>query len=299
MRLRNASQATPTTLQQLADELAVDWFFTATLHTATETELTRAAQAFVGPGAVPVPQIILSARVFRKASAADGGGGAHLDWAGFASASGLDRRGILNLGVVQDPELLASETARSLVSLFEERPSVDNPRPDRKGFLREAISVERLGLVAVVPFASVSDRDANVAAETITSLALSVLHENGVRLAPPGLVNQILRKRGVLLSGEVDAETRNGLNAFDVDYIVTGTVEEWEIRGGAREPLPRVSFGARLIDVRSGQILWMNGQNRGGWDGLNLFGTGRTHSRGRLAQHMMRSLVAGFIEREP
>ena len=68
------------------------------------------------------------------------------------------------------------------------------------------------------------------------------------------------------------------------------------VRGGAREPEPRVSFGARLIDARSGQIGWMHGQHRGGWDGLNLFGTGRTHSRGRLAQHMMRSLVAGFLE---
>jgi TolB-like protein len=296
LRLRNASQASPATLQRLADEIEVDWFFTATLHTATETELSRAAQAFVGSGSVPVPQIILSARVFRKEPSGTGEAEAYLEWAGFFSASGLDSRRLLNMGVVQDPEILARRTALSLVDQFEERPSVDAPRPDRDGFLREAITVERAGLLAVLPFEGVSDRDANVAAETITSLALSVLDENGVRLAPPGFVNQVLRRRGILLRGEVDVETRSALHEAGVDYILTGTVEEWEIRGGAREPEPRVSFGARLIDAGSGQIQWMNGQDRGGWDGLNLFGTGRTHSRGRLAQHMMRSLVAAFFE---
>ena len=50
------------------------------------------------------------------------------------------------------------------------------------------------------------------------------------------------------------------------------------------------------LDAETGRILWMNGQDREGWDGLNLFGTRRTHSKGRLAQQMMRSLVAGFLE---
>jgi TolB-like protein len=234
--------------------------------------------------------------VFRKAPSSTGGAEAYLEWAGFFSASGLDSRRPLNLGIVQDPELLARRTAQRLVAQFEEPPSVDAPRPDRDGFLREAISVERTGFLAVLPFEGVSDRDANVAAETITSLALSVLYENGVQLTPPGFVSQVLRQRGILLRGEVDAETRSALHEAGVDYILTGTVEEWEVHGGAREPEPRVSFGARLIDAESGQIRWMHGQHRSGWDGLNPFGTGRTHSRGRLAQHMMRSLVAGFLE---
>ncbi len=51
-----------------------------------------------------------------------------------------------------------------------------------------------------------------------------------------------------------------------------------------------------MLDTASGKILWMNGLDREGWDGQNLFGTGRTHSKGRLAQQMMRSLVAGFLE---
>jgi hypothetical protein len=294
LRLRDASEASPATLRQLADDVGADWFFTATLHTATETELSRATEAFVGPGAIPVPQIILSARAYRKISADSDP--LDLEWAGFASASGLDQRRLLNRGIVKDPEILARRTARLLIAAFEEKPSVDAPRPDRGGFLRGGISVERMSTVAVVPFEGVTDREANVASETVTSLALSVLHENGVRLVPPGLVNQILRRRGTLLRGEVDAETRVVLQRAGIDLILTGTVLAWEVRSRGPEPEPRVSFGARLIDAGSGQILWMNGLDREGWDGLHLFGTGRTYSRGRLAQQMMRSLVAGFLE---
>ncbi len=294
LRLRDANEASPATLRQLADDVVAGWFFTATLHTATETELTRAAEAFVGPGATPVPQIVLSARVYRKISTESSE--LYLEWAGFASASGLDQRRLLNRGIVEDPEILARRTARLLVAAFEEKPSVDAPRPDRGGFLRGGISVERMGSIAVVPFEGVTDREANVASETVTSLALSVLHENGVRLVPPGLVNQILRRGGTLLRGEVDAETRVVLQKAGVDLILTGTVLAWEVHSRGPEPEPRVSFGARLIDAGSGQILWMNGLDREGWDGLHLFGTGRTYSRGRLAQHMMRSLVAGFLE---
>jgi TolB-like protein len=296
LRLRDPSQASPATLRQLTENVSVDWFFGATLHMATETQLTRATQAFIGAGAEPVPQILLSARGFRKESADSGGMETELWWAGFVSASGLDRRSVLGLGVIEDPEFLARETARRLVAAFLEPSRLDAPSPDRSGFLREALSVEEMGSVAVLPFEGVSDHEANVAADTVTQLALSVLYENGVRLVLPGQVNQILRQRGTLLRGEIDSETRDALSEAGVDLILTGTVEDWAVRRRGTEPEPRVSFGARLIDGGSGQILWMNGQDRGGWDGLNLFGTGRTHSKGRLAQQMMRSLVAGFLE---
>jgi len=305
LRLRDMSQVSPGILHQLAEDISVDWFFGATLHMATETELSRATQTFIGVASEPVPQIILSARVFRNVTSGQGDPGdpgspggdkTDFEWAGFVSASGLDRRRVLGLGVVEDPEILARETARRLMAAFLEPSSLDAPSPDRGGFLREALSVEELGSVAVLPFEGVSDRDANVAADTVTQLALSVLHENGVRLVVPGQVNQILRRRGILLRGEVDSLTRLALREDGVDFILTGTVEKWEVRRRGTEPEPRVSFGARLLDAATGQILWMNGQDREGWDGLNLFGTRRTHSKGRLAQQMMRSLVAGFLE---
>ena len=298
LRIRDASLASPAALRQLAEEISVDWFFTATLHEATETELTRATQAFTPEAAVPVPQIILSARLLRRAPATAAGSGTDLGWVGFASASGLDGRNMLGLGVVEDPERLARQTVRRLVAAFAEKPpTAAEARPDRSGYLRQGLSVERLGSVAVVPFEGVNDRDAMVAAETVTDLAFAVLHENGVRLVPKGLVNQIIRRRGTLLRGQIDSPTRAALHTdAGADFILTGTVETWEIRRRGPEPEPRVGVGARLIDAESGLILWMSGLERGGWDGMHPFGTGRTHSQGRLAQQIMRSLVAGFLE---
>jgi hypothetical protein len=222
-----------------------------------------------------------------------------VEWVGFEAASGLDGRKLLGLGKVEDSEILARRTVRRLIAdaFAKEIPTPDTASPDRNGFLRQKMTTKSLGTVAVIPFEGVNDRDAIVAAETVTELAMSVLHENGVRLLPKGFVNQALRRRGVLLRGEVDAATRAILHSEGgADHILTGTVEAWEIALRGAEPEPRVGFGARLIDAASGQILWMNGLERSGWDGMNPFGTGRTHSLGRLAQQVMRSLIAGFLD---
>ncbi len=240
LRLRDLSQASADVLRRLAEDSSVNWFFGATLHMATETEWSRATQVFIGADIEPIPQIILSARVFRNVTSdpgEPGGDRTDVEWAGFVSASGLDRRNVLGLGVVEDPELLAREAARRIVAAFLEPTKLNPPRPERGGFLREALSVEGMGSVAVIPFEGVSDREANVAADTVTQLALSVLHENGVRLVLPGQVNQILRRRGTLLRGEVDAVTRAALREEGVNLILTGTVENWDLTtagGGAR-----------------------------------------------------------------
>lgn len=308
LRLRDASQASPAALARLGELTGAGWFFSATVHQATERRLTRASQAFVSdrPAAGPVPQITLSALAIRLRSGAPGTGAARpgdaeLAWAGFAAASGLDGRRMLGLGVVDDPELLARRVAEHLVETFVREiaagpASADPAPPDLGGFRRRPISVEDLGRVALVPFGSVTERHATRAGETSSGLALAVLYRSGAELVLPGRVNQVLRRRGVLPRGEIDAEARAALRAdAGADSILTGTVEAWEVGGLGAEPEPRIAFSARLIDAGSGSILWWNGQDRRGWDRSRLLGSGRIHAAGRLAEDMMQSLVAGLV----
>ncbi|MCP3956666.1 MAG: hypothetical protein GY719_02320 [bacterium] len=306
LRIRDASQASPEALARMAEETGAGWFFSATVHQATESLLTRASQAFVSdrPGEGLVPQITLSARVIRLRPSDRAG--AELGWAGFEAASGLDGRRLLGLGVIDDPEILGREVAERLVETFEREVAAGEPthsqerhgraRPDHGGFLRRPISVQEMGSVALVPFGSVTERQATRAGETVSELALAVLYRSGARLVLPGRVNQILRGRGVLLRGEVDAEARAALRSgAGADSILTGTVEAWEVGGLGAEPEPRIAFSARLIDTGSGGILWWNGQDRTGWDRSRLLGTGRIHAAGLLAEDIMWSLVAGLV----
>ncbi len=290
LRLRDTSQAEPATLARLGELTAAGWLFSATLHQASEDRASRAARAYTGrTSAGGVPQVVLSGRVVRLDREPA------LGWAGFGAASGLDDRRLLGLGVVNDPELLARDVARRLVEAFEQDLPAANVRPARGGYLRRPIDAG--GTIAVVPFHSVTARDATVAGETVTELALAVLHAQGrgwdVML--PGLVGDVLRRRGIQVRGEVDAEVRAELRSHGADLILTGAVEAWEVRGGA-EPEPRIGLSARLLDAETGAILWWNGQDRTGWDRSRALGLGRVHASGALAEEVMGSLVASFLE---
>ncbi len=292
LRLRDTSQASPAALARLGQLAGAGWLFSATLHEASDNRASRAARAFSGAvSAGGVPQIVLSARVVSLPA----GGEPALGWAGFEAASGLDQRRLLGLGVVTEPELLARDAARRLAGAFEQDRNTPRtpPRPTHGGYLRRPIDTG--GTVAVVPFHSVTERDATVAGETVTELALAVLHDAGIEVTLPGAVNEVLRQRGTLLRGEVDAEVRADLKQRGADLIMTGAVEAWEVRGRG-EPEPRVGLSARLLDAGSGAILWWNGEDRRGWDRSRALGLGRVYASGALAEEVMSSLVASALE---
>ena len=56
------------------------------------------------------------------------------------------------------------------------------------------MTVEDVGVLAVLPFNSVTDREAARNAEILTDLSLATLHRRGVRLARPALVYETLRR---------------------------------------------------------------------------------------------------------
>ncbi len=300
LRLRDPVRAAPEDLARLGRQAGAAWLFCATLHQATASRQSRAAEAFEserGP-ASPVPQVTLSAWAVRLDP-----DGAELAWAGFEARSGLDSRRLLGLGVVDDPEHLARRTAERLSAAFAREVSgqpAERGRAERGqaagGFLRRPLTVSDLGTVALVPFGSVTERDATRWGETVTALAFAELHRRGAKLALPGEVHQVLRRRGALLRGEVDPEGRGALrDELGADTLLTGTVEAWEVAARSGEPEPRVAFSARLLDAGNGRILWWNGRDASGWDSSRLLGTGRTHAAGALAEEMMGSLVAGFL----
>jgi hypothetical protein len=279
LRIRNARDTDPSKLRQLGEELEIDWVFTATLH--------RTAG-----GAVPM--VTISAQSFRTDTI-------EIDWAGFEATSGLDNRRLLDRGVIRSLEILAERTAFRLAGdfLFGGASSRADAKayfkPARNGFLRRPTSPEELGAVAIVPFDSITDREGAINAEIVTNLAFATLFRNGVRVVRPSLVNEVLRRQGALYLGEMDALARLALRiAARADRIVTGTVEIYDRQGG-REPEPWVSFFARLIDVETGRILWINGLENTGWDNQQAFLTNRLYSAGRLAEEMMHSLIAGLL----
>jgi len=278
LRLRDAADIDPADLRVLAATFEVEWLISATLHFSRET---------------PLPQIAISAWAHRVEDN-------DLAWAGFESLTGRSDERSLGRGRIELLEDLAAVAVRRLVAdlrrdLDGHREPTARVKPDLDGFLREPLALEQLGKVAVLPFESITDARPSESGALITALTHATLHRNGARVVHPGRVKTVLNRRGVLLRGELDPLARAALRvAGDARHILTGTVETF-IASASLEPNPHVAFSARLVEVDSGRIVWLNGQERRGLERPGLFGRGNVYDAGTLAETMMQSLVTGFL----
>jgi hypothetical protein len=275
LRLRDPRRVPPATLREFADELAADAFISVSLLDAARD---------------PVPRAVLSGQSIDPASL-------ELRWAGFEAASAVDDVDWFGAGGANSLESLLDRLALRLVDdLTTGRAGrTDEPEGTAVGFLRRPLSAGDLGRVAVIPFDGITDTRAGQAAEIATDLALAVLHRRGLRIAAPSAVEEVLLQRSHLLYGGLDELTRAALRAGGrAETLFTGAVEEYEsaVRGLTVEPT--VAIAARVVDARSGQILWIGGIERSGWDDAGAFGLGREYSAGVLAEQIMQNLVTSF-----
>ena len=202
---------------------------------------------------------------------------------------------------------VAVRAARELIQDFVSESLIDSSpvacptahKRDRHGYLRHPLNPDMLGLVAVVPFDAITGSRAAFHAETLTAIAYAELYRHGIRLAVPALVSETLRQRRNLSPGELDQTSRIALLiAGDIDTVFTGTVEKFELRGG-HEPEPEVSCSSRFIDTEQGQILSYSGMDESGWDHERIFLTGRTYTRGHLAEQLLHAMLAGALDPPP
>ncbi len=278
LRIRDVAGAPPPALEQLAGEFDAGWFCSLTLHEASAT---------------PVPRVTVSAQIYAA-------GDDRLHWAGLEAASGLDDKRWLGLGGVADLAELAEEVSRRLVqplTVAGRSPAYPRLGSSRTGFLLPGSALRGGTRVAVVPFDSIADWRPAAAGDLLTQAALAELHDQGMVLVLPALVSEVQRRQGRLWRGQVDAATRSDLHeTAGAERILTGTVEIFD-PGLAIEPEPWISLSARLLDGRSGGIEWSDGLERRGRDSQSLFRLGRTYSAGVLARAMVRSLLAGAVDK--
>jgi hypothetical protein len=260
LRIRDTDQVAPQVLEDLAGELSADWLLSVSVHDSERRN---------------VPRLTLSARAYR----ANG----ELFWVGFEGGSGLDRRTVLGLRIVDDVETLAPHVVRRLLA------TLDEGGPDG--------SATGLGTLAIVPFESITATRGTTNSRTMTEAARAAVFVDGVEVVSSNCAYSALRRLRSTRRGAVDVEMRRALTTTcGADVILTGTVEIYEVGGADLEPEPEVTIAMRLLDADSGRILWTGAQERAGWDRAWLFRQGRIYSRGALTEQMMKKLT-GDLQR--
>ncbi len=231
---------------------------------------------------------------------ATGSGG--ILWADAAGFTGDDFTGLLGLGTVTSPDDLAAKTVQELFRNLppglgtEETPARDRASRPRKvlpGVFRDpSLDGEPPKRVGVLPFENGTERRG--AALIVDDLmVVGLLRSARFEVADPGEVHRTLLALALAPYGGIDLDSLRRIGqAAGVDAIILGRVEEYNegLRPGASTS-PSMALDARMLDAKTGKILWMGFHRARGEDSQIVLEFGKIKSMVPLAMKVIGELV--------
>ncbi|QJD57896.1 penicillin-binding protein activator LpoB [Pseudomonas sp. gcc21] len=108
------------------------------------------------------------------------------------------------------------------------------------------------------------------AGERSEQILLSILSKENIQ---PQVYPFSEKQDAVLLDDQTRfAEAMAWARQQDFDYVVSGSVEEWQYKNGL-DGEPAVGISLRVIDPSTGKVIWSNSAARAGWSRESLAGT--------------------------
>jgi hypothetical protein len=132
-------------------------------------------------------------------------------------------------------------------------------------------NLSRSGEWGIVPMVNYSQTPQ--AGERSEQILLSVLSSHGLqpRVYPASTQGeQALMDDNERLAGALDWARQQKL-----DYVVAGSVEEWQYKNGL-DGEPAVGISLRVLEASTGRVLWSKSGARAGWSRESLAGTAQT-----------------------
>ena len=139
--------------------------------------------------------------------------------------------------------------------------------------------------VGVLPFMNESKRIG--AGNIVTNIFIAIIHKTGIfQVEEQGNINQFLDRNRINDIKIMDTKQIESLGEMlDLDAVFIGTVKEFEGGDqGARLSSPVISLQIRLVETRSGKIIWMKNNRITGEDFITVFDKGRVRSVSTLAK---------------
>jgi TolB-like protein len=228
-------------------------------------------------------------------------------WAGDAGLSGDDAPGLLDLGIVEDYQVLLTRALNGLAdsllnhvktgerAVFQKGASKFRPKTSYRRFVLEP---GKTYSVAVLPFFNRSDR--RNAGEILALLFVRHLSAfEPFRVIDAGDVRRQLLQARIIMDGGVSLSDAELVGTdLDADFILAGRVLYYQDQEGP-DANPRVEFSTVLIETRSRKVVWSSHSYNQGMDGVRFFRRGRSATAHAMATQMVGTttgMIAGGLE---
>jgi TolB-like protein len=227
-----------------------------------------------------------------------------IHWADGIARSGVDRPGLLGLGVIPNieklREVVLDQVADSLVASFTNARRVV-PCPDWSGrdpdrMFRSAIADDPdRRSIAVLPF--VNDTGRRDAGEVTALRLLAPLVNSGLlEVVEPGVVRREMLSYRLGAGGGISLDdARVILELLNSDLVLSGTVRTFEDAAGS-SGAPRVDFSVWVLDRKTGELVWSSTASAEGDDGVFFFGLGKVTTASALACTVAKQTVGRILE---
>jgi len=250
---------------------------------------------------VQPPKIALTARLVST------GRRIRILWMAGAGLAGDDSPGLLDLGLIENPDTLLQMAIEQIMRSFAEfrstgRFPADAAAPQGKHrpkvvFRSPVLDPALSYAVAVMPFYNLSERKFAGDIMALHFVQQLQAHENW-RVIEPGVVRQaLLKARAIMADGISLADAGSIARLLGVDLILSGKVMDYQDFQGAAAK-PKVDFSAEMFEKQSREVVWaVQSYNRGD-DGVFFFDWGKVNTAYRMASQMVQLAVADMAEPE-
>jgi TolB-like protein len=159
-------------------------------------------------------------------------------------------------------------------------------------YIRTGIDYSKIKKAAVFPF--YNNTQAAEASSIVTEAFIAGLFEKkGFKMEFPGNVRSFLVNERIIVRTGVDLQTMDRMaKRLGVDAVILGEVDEYiGVEDRNKAVIPVVCIRSRMVDSRSGKILWMALHRRTGNDYIRVLDFGKVRSVAALTQKVVGEMI--------
>ena len=142
-------------------------------------------------------------------------------------------------------------------------------------YFRSDFTLDGPATLALMPLVNLSKYD-EAGDVVMNSLLIQLLDKGFFQIVDPGLVDHAVLERRIRFTDRLPLSTMQELgDTLNADYMLLGTVNEFDMITSRSETVPLVSISLRIVRSDTGTIFWAATHTRRGDDAETVFGLGR------------------------